>query len=39
MAKGLPSVVVIWPLVVYPLAGIGVMAIYWHYWGKKLGTS
>lgn len=39
MAKSLPTVVVIWPLVVYPLAGIGALAIYLHYWGRKLGAS
>ena len=27
------------PLVVYPLAAVGVLAIYLHYWGKKLGAA
>lgn len=27
------------PFVVYPLAAIGLLAIYLHYWGKKLGAS
>lgn len=27
------------PLVVYPLAAVGVLALYLHYWGKKLGAS
>lgn len=25
--------------IVYPLAGVGLLAIYLHYWGKKLGSS
>jgi hypothetical protein len=33
------SPLVVVPLVVYPLAAVGVMAIYLHYWGRKLGTS
>lgn len=39
MAKSGPSVVVIWPLVVYPLAAIGAFSLYMHYWGRKLGSS
>lgn len=27
------------PIVVYPLAAVGLLAIYLHYWGKKLGAS
>lgn len=27
------------PFVVYPLAAVGVLALYLHYWGKKLGAS
>jgi hypothetical protein len=27
------------PFVVYPLAAVGVLALYLHYWGRKLGTS
>jgi hypothetical protein len=26
-------------LVVYPLAAVGLLAIYLHYWGRKLGAS
>lgn len=25
--------------VVYPLAAVGLLALYLHYWGKKLGGS
>ena len=34
-----PDVVVVWPLVIYPLAAVGAFALYLHYWGRKLGSS
>jgi hypothetical protein len=27
------------PWLVYPLAAVGALAIYLHYWGRKLGSS
>lgn len=27
------------PLVIVPVVALGVVALYLHYWGKKLGAS
>lgn len=37
MAKSAPSVIK--AAIVYPLAAVGLLAIYLHYWGKKLGGA